>query len=928
MKRIAKFFAVSAAAVVAFASCQPAEKLFVEEQNTIKMVTDFTATALDTKTAFGEKDGTKYPTLWTENDENVMVYMEYNYPKANEDGSTTDTNAYTNTEAAVTPSSDWKSATFSGEFEVKEGAHDFLYMALSPSTAHVGYSAANNQVTFAIPTSQTPLANSVDEKAQVLYANGGSFAEYQRSLDLAFIHATAYAKITVKNLVVPGDAEVTNYSFASEAAIAGRWRIDADGAVTVNSGSEAITINPVNVTNGVVWVALAPVDLRGKEMTFTVNTTSGPIVKKFKFPETGNAGIFQSGHISPFSINMEGLTPDEPEVYTLVSSADELEVGSSIIIAAAEADFAISTNQQANNRAAVAVTKSLTDENVSQIVDPGQTVEIFTLTKGNVNDSFGFKTHDNKYIFAASKEKNYLKTQDNLDDNASFGISITDGVATVQAKGANTRNTMRYNPNNGNPVFACYGATSTTGTLVSLYQKKAGPVQPSTDPAINLEESAVTISAAGTGADQTYVVGFEEVNFDDSPDVTVRYEVNPEEPWCSVEDWDETLVEFSVAENESTEARVAYIDLSYEGEVLATITVTQEGAPAPVVPITVADIKSAIGENTTEVEFSGDVTNLLVTGVSVLDAKYAYIEDASGAVTVYFTGHGLEKGNLINGEISGKGKVFNGLVEVTSLDITKATVTTGTVTETEVTLANLLDNYDNYIAKRIKLVGLTTEDAVKLEKTNLTFKQGDRSAQFRPLGAIDLTLYANSVFDVVCYPSYFNAPQISIINAEDVTVTDEGDVPTTTYKFKKVSSVTSGKSYLIVANASGALKAATQITSNYGYLNVVDVEEASSVIEQDLLTNAFTITAVDGGYTIVQNNGKYLYQTGTYNSFNVSNNPSEGQVWSISANSDGTFTITNNSVNKYVQYSISHKSYGSYASEQDNSALPMLYELQ
>ena len=30
---------------------------------------------------------------------------------------------------------------------------------------------------------------------------------------------------------------------------------------------------------------------------------------------------------------------------------------------------------------------------------------------------------------------------------------------------------MRFNPNNGNPLFACYAENSTTGTLVTLYAK-------------------------------------------------------------------------------------------------------------------------------------------------------------------------------------------------------------------------------------------------------------------------------------------------------------------------------------------------------------------------------------------------------------------------------------------------------------------------
>ena len=59
-----------------------------------------------------------------------------------------------------------------------------------------------------------------------------------------------------------------------------------------------------------------------------------------------------------------------------------------------------------------------------------------------------------------------------MSDNSSFSISIngTSGDVTADANGTYTHNRMRANPNNGNPIFACYTASSTTGTLVRLYK--------------------------------------------------------------------------------------------------------------------------------------------------------------------------------------------------------------------------------------------------------------------------------------------------------------------------------------------------------------------------------------------------------------------------------------------------------------------------
>lgn len=141
--------------------------------------------------------------------------------------------------------------------------------------------------------------------------------------------------------------------------------------------------------------------------------------------------------------------------------------------------------------------------------------------------------------------------------------------------------------------------------------------------------------------------------------------------------------------------------------------------------------------------------------------------------------------------------------------------------------------------------------------------------------------------------------------------------------YKKVTTVTSGKSYLIVAADGDKYYMAKPVTSNYGYL---DVDEAS--VEGDLIyagdENAFVIAGSDGNYTICQPDGRYLYMTGTHNSFNVTESPSSGQYWTIEAQSDGTVKISNVEMNKYVQYSTSYRSYGSYVNSQ--GVMPSLYE--
>ena len=136
----------------------------------------------------------------------------------------------------------------------------------------------------------------------------------------------------------------------------------------------------------------------------------------------------------------------------------------------------------------------------------------------------------------------------------------------------------------------------------------------------------------------------------------------------------------------------------------------------------------------------------------------------------------------------------------------------------------------------------------------------------------------------------------------------------------------SGGKYLMVAQLEdGNCAVATPLaaTKTYGYLDKMNPTLAGDTLLQANEANAFTFVQEADGYTILGSDGRYLYQKGTYNSFNVTDTPTEGQYWSVEANADGTFRITNLSVNKYIQYSVQYNSYGSYADEK--GIQPALY---
>ena len=153
-------------------------------------------------------------------------------------------------------------------------------------------------------------------------------------------------------------------------------------------------------------------------------------------------------------------------VYELVTDASALATGDEILIASVNDSVAVAlgTNQKTLNREAVRVT--LNDEGT---LTPGANAQVVTLEKNG--DNYLFNVGDG-YLYAASSSKNELKTETLADDNAKASIAIgDDGYATITFQGTNTRNVMRFNPNNGSPLFSCYASTSTVGSLPQLYRR-------------------------------------------------------------------------------------------------------------------------------------------------------------------------------------------------------------------------------------------------------------------------------------------------------------------------------------------------------------------------------------------------------------------------------------------------------------------------
>ena len=214
----------------------------------------------------------------------------------------------------------------------------------------------------------------------------------------------------------------------------------------------------------------------GAQVFYTINGgTEQPFIEPIKLEEDGTykiaaytAGtetLAKSATVTKtYVIN---LPLEEP--YILCEDAAWLTEGANIIFAssvAAGEQKAMSKPQKTNNRGAASVTIGSAfnaGKETVGIVSKDADVAVFIVGKSNGHITFysgDSKNEENNevagYLYAAGSKSNILKTQKIVDSNAEWTVAVaTNGEATIKAQGNNTRNWMRYNPNNG-AMFSCY----------------------------------------------------------------------------------------------------------------------------------------------------------------------------------------------------------------------------------------------------------------------------------------------------------------------------------------------------------------------------------------------------------------------------------------------------------------------------------------
>ncbi len=221
------------------------------------------------------------------------------------------------------------------------------------------------------------------------------------------------------NVVINGNKDTQNY-------YTGNVTIN----VTVNSG---ITYNGLkDLSTGTVLTT---------NTTYTINNISRDVELEVL---TTEGTTEQPGE----DVQIDG--------YYLVTDIADLSIGDNIVITDETSSFALSSqNSTYRNKVDIAA------ENNKLTISDG--AEIITLGQGIVNNTFALKVTEG-YLYACSSTNNQVKTQQTIDENASWLITIdSSGVASIVAQGTYSRNDLRYN--SSSPRFSCYSSTNTQKKL-------------------------------------------------------------------------------------------------------------------------------------------------------------------------------------------------------------------------------------------------------------------------------------------------------------------------------------------------------------------------------------------------------------------------------------------------------------------------------
>lgn len=489
----------------------------------------FTALTPDTKTHFGEKTSTAYPTLWTGNEQVAVSY-----------------NGGAKTSASVSGSG--KSASINAEITVNEAAAEHKFTLASPAAAITSF-GSDGDVYFTIPSVQAPGEGTCDEAAQIIYATASCTAEDLNSnISLTFKHLTAYGNMSIT--LPEGAGKVKKIELLTAATgLTGSYGYGSSGLME-DVKKDELTILTDKTTG--IFFACAPADLNGENLVFTVTTDKGIYEKDIDL--TGKNLKFVAGKVSKFTVTGFKVKSLVTESWSLVTDASTLKVGDELVIASNEKGVVAGNITKDNILSKIESTFS---EDMSTITKLEQDAVVFTL--GGEADAWTLSNSEGKLLGCTAAKKVAW-----TDGTTTWKISIdTSNDATIQS--TNTKK-GRFLYNANSPRFTTYtSSTNTSMLLPQIYRRETTIVDPN-KPVLSINPGKYDTKIPAAGQTLTFTVKTNQAEWAVTSSDATNFAVTKAADSFTV----------TVSENTDAAPRTATITVT-AGELTKTIALTQSG---------------------------------------------------------------------------------------------------------------------------------------------------------------------------------------------------------------------------------------------------------------------------------------------------------------------------------------------------------------
>ena len=478
-----------------------------------------------------------------------------------------------------------------------------------------------------------------------------------------------------------------------------------------------------------------------------------------------------------------------PGKWVLVKDVATLSAGDEIIIAAAAADYAIGA-AASNNYKGAAITK------VGETANTTTDVTILTVEETGVAEApYAFKT-DGKYLYAAGSGKNYLRAQATNNENGQWAVAITEGVASIVAAKSENHNVMQFNPNNGNPIFACY--TSASQSALAIYRNSENVVKP-------------VISG------EADFVGSTQVTITAQSGLTVYYTTDGSDP-------DNTSTQYtaSFTINATTTVKAIAYDASSNASGVAEMTFTKHE---------LVNVAKAMALEKDEIAYFDEFEV-----VKKVEGKgYIYIKDASGHGLIfdYDLESALKDGDRVKGFV-GISSPYNNLPEMKPYNVTATdlTITSGTAAEPYdfSSTAIAAEHMNKYVVfKGVEM----TEDVDITSHPTLTI--GGNSVYLRNQFGKSVTLTSGVKYDIYAFVAIYN----TTLQYYFYQANEEGEASV---------------KYTVTYNAGGATGTVPVDNNQYAAGDQVYLESALSLSYEGYEYKGWKVTDVNGNEIPVSNN--------------------------------------------------------------------------